>query len=356
MFEMKLPDLRWDQDEGDYDDDLLLDVEAGIVAYLIRGRNAWQSTWVRHWFHDAHLFSDVSSARLGAESLRERGNVFYVRETPAVLLRGPSGGVVLCNPGVDDPFSGFTGFETTPVETEYGNWIDGIYPGVSLRDAVSAFDEDSDHWLGSRASERTIRAGAVPADFAFSHRVGDLQSLRSYAQGVNYLLGWVPDLGPRPFKMNGSKAVAKRWRDRTRLVSEDSVSRHGSAAAFAEYRDQVLSAEPYSLWDARVEALKAAIVAEVEMTRIEWTEAIARRRGIEAAIHRAQAELQAAREDRLRPSETSAGVRAQRERFEGAERALAGLLSDLAISKALEQLRFDDYLKAGEAYDDIAAV
>lgn len=60
-----------------YDDDLLLDIEVGVIAYLYRGRNAWHSTWVQHRFENTQLFSDVTSAKFGAESLRERGNEVF---------------------------------------------------------------------------------------------------------------------------------------------------------------------------------------------------------------------------------------------------------------------------------------
>lgn len=56
------------------------------VAVLVRGRNAWHSTWVRHWFRNSHFYADQRSAQLGAESLRERGNAFYVRDRAAYRL------------------------------------------------------------------------------------------------------------------------------------------------------------------------------------------------------------------------------------------------------------------------------
>jgi hypothetical protein len=132
---MKLPEFSWPKGSGEYDDELLLEIESGVVSYLFRGRNAWHGTWVRHDFLNTRLFSDVASAKAGAEPLRERGNVFYIRETPALLLRGPTFGVLLCDHYVVNPFGDFKGLEPRLHEGPDGKWVEGISPGVSLRDA-----------------------------------------------------------------------------------------------------------------------------------------------------------------------------------------------------------------------------
>jgi hypothetical protein len=44
---VRIPELTWPvQCDTAYDDDLLLDITSGSVFLLIRGRNAWHSTWV----------------------------------------------------------------------------------------------------------------------------------------------------------------------------------------------------------------------------------------------------------------------------------------------------------------------
>lgn len=340
---MKIPDLRWPADEGAYDDKLLLDIQTCVVAYLVRGRNAWQSTWVRHWFRDANLFTDVTSAKAGAESLRGRGNVFYIREVPALLLSGPHERIVLCNMGVDDPFSAFTGFDTTPVDTVAGRWIDGVYPGVSLRDAVAALDSASRHWPENLRSEHGVRAGTVPMDLTFPDRDGPLVSLKSFAQGSGYLLGWMSDRGPRPFKTDGAASANRRWHEFVSLANDTSGSDSNLAERLVTYRDQVLKAMPGSVWMTLAEAVRATEEAAFDEAYAQWREAKVRRVAASSVLRDAEEELDSAKRDRLLPADTSAGIRAQRERLERAEKALIGAQSDLAISRAAEKIRYDAY-------------
>lgn len=343
---VKIPELSWPHRDGAYDDELLLEIEAGVITYLIRGRNAWHSTWVRHWFRNTHLFSDIASAKQGAEPLRERGNVFYIHEAPALILRGPHEAVVLCDHHEDNPFSRFIGLDTTPVDTPEGRWIGGIFPGVSLRDAVAAFGWASGNWSGPQKSEHSMLIGVAPSDYVFTQRKGKLQSLTSYPQGSGYLLGWSVSGTPRSFTSSGAAAVARRWHELTALATDHAGPGAALAGSLARYRATVINAEPRSQWLARREAAQARGAAARDALAEAWDESREHREQLESAVWEAEEELEAARAARLRLADTSAGIRAQRERVEAAEGALAGLRSDLAFAEAIERTRRDAYLAA----------
>jgi hypothetical protein len=340
---MKIHDLKWPERDRDYDEDLLLDIEAGIIAYLHRCRNACNSKWVSHRFWNTQLFSDVASATFGAEELRERGNVFYVREVPALLLRSPSEAVIICDIHDSAPFARFTGLDTEPVESSTGRWIDGIYPGVSLRDAVHAFDGWSGNWDGAKDSEYSILTGMVTADFRFASREGELQSLISHPQGSSYMLGWTPEYSPSPPSASGTEALAARWREVCEPATQDAAASGVRAESLATYRNRVLDAKPVSQWLHEQETARAAAEAIRDARRQAWADAREHLEQLELRLRDAEAEVSAAASQRLRPADTSAGIRAQRERLEQAEKALAGLRSDIAILRAVEQLRRDEY-------------
>ncbi|MGO4679447.1 hypothetical protein [Microbacterium sp. 2MCAF23] len=344
---MKIPELVW-PDSGGYDDGLLLSIDAGVVAYLYRGRNAWHSTWVRHWFRNTHLFRDVTSARAGAEQLRERGNVFYVREVPALILRGSHDAVVLCEPGVDAPFAGFRGFNTTPVDTVEGRWIDGVFPGISLRDAVEAFTEHSGNWADARARDERVLTGIVSSDFSFATRHGRLQSLTSFARGSENHLGWSPDDAQTSVDWSATRSIAGQWQNLTKLAMDAAQGRFSLTESLIKYRDVTLTALPRSQWDFKNNLIKISAWQTTQSRLDEWHDANDRCDQIETAIHEAESIWAAAKQARLRPADTSAGMRAQRERVENVEEAVRRLHHDLDVARSVEADRRRAYLAAEE--------
>jgi hypothetical protein len=313
---MKIPELKWGREPENYDEDLMLEVEAGVISYLIRGRNAWHTTWVKHWFRNTHLFNDVASAKVGAEHLRQRGNVFYIREAPALLLRGSNGGVVLCDHHEKVPFLRFTGIGPA-VHGE--GWVDGIYPGVSLRDAVDAFSHSSRFWRGPQKSEHSMLRGSVTRDFEFFPRSGPLQSLESYPQGSGHRLGWREYDDSLKYQRRGVNKIVAAWGVLASQAIEAGLQPVASrATAFVQYREQVLKATPRGVWLANRERE----IREREALRDELLAAHAevrdRQYGFEAELEEVELELELAREDQLRPADTAIGIRGQRERVQAA--------------------------------------
>lgn len=186
---MKLEDLSWDWHPDA--DDVLLEVDGCTVSVLVRGRNAWHSTWVMHWFRNSHLFTDSTSARRGAEPLRERGNVFYVQDRPAVVLTGVASRIAIFDGFGEEPFRHFVGLTEDVVTTPYGSYRKGVFPGVTLREAVEQFRPRSDCWGSIGGCGNAVQFATVPDDAELMPlRGSDLVHETSYAQGSGYYLGW----------------------------------------------------------------------------------------------------------------------------------------------------------------------
>jgi len=298
----------------DYDKDLLLEISAGVVYVLIRGRNAWHSTWVRHYFKNSALYSNNQSARAGAESLRGPGNVFYISETPALLLRGTQRSIVVCDSHSSVPFQDYTGDQQRVRGDEEDRWVDGLFPGVSLWDAYETFSLSSDFWTLRSRNSYSLKFGETPSDFTFTEREGLLLSWKSDAQGSQYPLGWIKT-GPG-FQLQSSAVnrIVDYWDTRmTEVVSSLGSGSRIANTELIEYRDRVIGALPRSVW--RVERQRR--VGEKQRSISEATEFAleASRLRLEAvqALTAARTNLEAAKLAFLKPADTSAGIRKQRE-------------------------------------------
>jgi hypothetical protein len=82
----------------------LLGVKGVLVHLLLRGRNAWNSTWIRNYQGPKGLYANRSEAEIGAEDQRTQGSVFYVYEVPGISLMSEVGPVVLIDFHTDNCF------------------------------------------------------------------------------------------------------------------------------------------------------------------------------------------------------------------------------------------------------------
>ena len=330
---MKIPELRLPSEPPPYDEDLLLDIRVGTVVILIRGRNAWHSTWVRHYLRNSTLYTDVPSAKLGAESQRGPGNVFYIVEAPALLLRGNLSNVVLCDAHPDNPFGHFTGLDATVTASAYGDWIDGVFPGVSVSDAATAFKHDSGHWLGSVPSEHSLRTGMLDSADLFDTTAHLMQSLVSRSIGSNYRLQWGLHSPGNRYTPSGATRVAKRWAEIVAGVVQGATEPAARAEQLRRYRDDVLRALPRFQWLSQKQRIEAEQRQARSFAEDRWSDAYDRAAALEEALLEAEAEQAAAQSARMTPATTSAAVRAQRERVEAANMEVARLTVELATAE-----------------------
>lgn len=194
--------------------DPLLEVLSGRVAVLSRGRNAWHSTWAQHYQaapEGTAMFTDSDSAKAHAESRRERGSQFYVNEAPALILRGVTSTVLLCDFHPADPFKGWR-------PRREGEAQSVLAPGVPLADVLQSFEHWSAHWSYPwRRSEHSLLRGRL-----FDHR--NLQPLggkplaawRSHAQGSRFLLAWYPRR--TRFTRRGTNALVRAFRQEAQEI------------------------------------------------------------------------------------------------------------------------------------------
>lgn len=331
---MKISELNWSSfDSVSYDDDLLLSVQAGLVALLIRGRNAWHSTWVEHYLRNATMYTDVASAKAGAESKRERGNVFYVVEAPALQLRGAVSNVVVCDSHPNDPFGRFVGFGEELHASRFGPWVGGLFPGVSVRDAVNAFAHDSGFWKGPTPSEHSMRLGQLPPEVNLAKRSGKLASFSSEAVGVDYFLRWKPSLAGNRYTRRGVNAVERNWKKALdgASIELDSIDTE-TPARLRHYRDETLRAIPHSIWVQRQQEESRERLKAVSSAREAWSTALERLAELEEELELEEEEFAAAKEARMHPAETSEEMRRQRERMETAASRVQEL--EVAVEEA----------------------
>ena len=341
---MRIPELTWPaQSDTPYDDDLLLDIASGSVFLLIRGRNAWHSTWVRHYLRNATLYSDLASAKAGAETQRAPGNVFYIMEAPALHLRGAINNVVLTDAHPDNPFKAFTGMTTKPNPHRLGSWIGGIFPGVSVRDAVAAFRHDSGYWKGPQPDEHSLRSGRLDPGRSIPRSHGKLQSLKSKAYGANYLLGWSDNSGSSNYTRQGSNAIAKSWSQMLRDAQAIGIEDPDRSRLLKGYRESHIQAMPVSTWKQMKIDHDQAQREKRSHAHAAWLEQVRLTSALAVEIEHAEVERDEAREDRMHPADTSSGIRAQRERVVAAETRLAELTRAHAEAKDQAESLFRVY-------------
>jgi hypothetical protein len=343
---MKVPELTWGAgDPGPYDDDLLVDVIAGSIVLLIRGRNAWHSTWVRHYLRNATLYTDAPSAQGGAESKRAPGNVFYIVEAPALQLRGSISNVVVCDAHPDNPFGRYSGMLTHVQSHELGQWIGGIFPGVSVRDAVESLAPDSGYWDGPDPSEHSLRSGRLGEGIGISRSRRRLKSWKSESHGSGYRLGWRPTVDAERYTRRGTNALARRWTELLAGAEADALQGHERVHRLAGFRDHELGAMPKSLLKKLQQERAQAIKTALSQARDEWMTQRKLADVLARSLREARRELDAARKARLTPAETSQAIRAQRERVEVAEEQVAKLTREHAAAVATERALRDWYLR-----------
>ena len=206
-------------DAGISGDEVVLDVRPTRIFDLTRGRNAWHSTWVRHYFPGSDIFSTVESAKDEAELRRERGNVFDVTDYPALYVRTTEGALV-----VVDRHGGVEPFQRWNDDRALRFGV-GIAPGVPARALVQGLTEfEFGCWKDWRQrDEMHVAICRVPGD-SDVRPLGSRSFLRrtSHSDGPNYYL-WYSTVEVPSVNVQAVKRVARRF------VSRD--QRRGDAYA-----------------------------------------------------------------------------------------------------------------------------
>jgi len=179
--------------------DRVLDVRPTRVLDLVRGRNAWHSTWVSHYFSGSEVFTEFVDASDAARNMRRQGSVFYITEYPALYMRTLEYGVL-----VIDRAGGWRPFATWHEARSRGS-SPVLVPGCRARSALSTLahprslewrdgaNRGDDHVAIFRlAVQRDVpRLGAGPFR-TYSSRATDPNEPWGFNYGEN------PNMDPRP--------------------------------------------------------------------------------------------------------------------------------------------------------------
>lgn len=334
---------------------MLLGIEGCTVSVLVRGRNAWHSTWVRHWFRNSHFYSDHRSAQLGAEPLRERGNVFYVRDRPAVVLHGTSSRIVVFDGFDREPFKLFAGITEDLVSTPVGGYYQGVFPGSTLREAVDAFRPGSRWWAHGHRSANDVQFASVPDGIMLSGlRATDLRARTSYPQGTGYHLGWSADAqgADATVDVNSMRRHIHQWES---LIAGVVVA--GTSVADALRARFTEDSDPARSRAALREKFEAAIeAAEAEVESAEAAHDAATDAEDRAIVALGDAEIFA--EDpwatfNVANYETSAEIRQARERAQNARQLVAEAEGRLESAQRDAEVAWQRYLDAIARCDEL---
>ncbi len=176
------------------------------MSVLVRGRNAWHSTWIMNYTRDAVLFTHVASAKNEAERRRGPGNVFYVYEAPAVVVRATNLDYVVADLHPDNPLGRYRGCRSA-------NKGGALLPGSRVSDAIRSFGSLgywNGHWSGAMLNEHSIVSGQVER-FERLQQVGGkrLLNFKSFSQGAEWTLGW--NARPTRYTRRGVNAVVRAF-------------------------------------------------------------------------------------------------------------------------------------------------
>lgn len=86
--------------------DVIEFVAARKIYFLVRGRNAWHSTWIQHYYPGC-MATKLSDLESDAETKRSFGNVFYIKELPTLALQTKAGVLIVTEINTNAPLSGY---------------------------------------------------------------------------------------------------------------------------------------------------------------------------------------------------------------------------------------------------------
>lgn len=184
-------------------------VFATKLFYVIRGRNAWHSTWVTHYFERC-MHPTLWSAKQRTEELREQGSTFTIREQPAVCFSTDKGQVLVTEINNSVPLLAWikdyqkapSGFQLNHEFCALERLIKHDQSARALSRAFESYDFFPER-LPARAKNIFILATKVP-EACSEDRRSRLKQWSSKSQGTDYYLEWIEDRCP-----NSRRAVRR---------------------------------------------------------------------------------------------------------------------------------------------------
>jgi hypothetical protein len=331
---MKLSEVFWQRDDLDEKiiADPLQEIKVVRIAVLHRGRNAWHTTWVEHYLKDAELFTDVVAAKKGAEVQRRPGNKFYITEVPALMLRSDNFCAVVVDANERSPFKNFIGLELKAFRSEFGNYLEGIYPGIDIYEALEIIGNETQGWNDKIENSHLVLSGEIPKGVSLNLDLENLKKLISISTGSEYLLSWSEALNSQNSEF--ALLIEKKW---------EKLKRHNFEEAHAYQSKRA--------WARKVDTELANLRKVRDLTDHRFSTESNHLDLLEDLLADAKEELELAMNDRMRPASTSKAIAKQRVRVETAQKTFEELeVKNLAQSLEVEKIQRELNLANGELF------
>ena len=336
---MKIPEPDWNDIQ--LREDQIVSARAMTAVLLYRGRNAWHSTWVQHYIRQADLFSSIDDAKAGAERLRAPGNVFYIKEVPALVLEGVRQSLILVDPNSDICFEKFSGFHKETVVTSFGKFAEGVFAGCPLKDAHNVFIDFQRNWKLGKSGEKLILTGVLESGYPAKDIKAEFAGFSSESHGGKYRLGW-NRMGNRysPERLN---ILVSEWEDSISQVDIDDALNEGKKHSKMKWIEECQT----NLKDLQI---------QMHVARDAYLKSASTLQILRSSLVSAKTELAKSRRDQLIIGETSSELKAKRERVESAQTALKDVEALKLAAQYDYEARLVDFNQAREKFDALRRV
>lgn len=131
-------------------DGKITNISSKKIYYLARGRNAWHSTWVQHYYQGS-MATSLQDVERSAERMRERGSVFYISELPTICIESTKGALIVTEINNLTPLVGYSSSALSDDIPDGQELADDAFnnyfvTGAKVELAALSFRHDSRFW------------------------------------------------------------------------------------------------------------------------------------------------------------------------------------------------------------------
>lgn len=170
----------------------ILEIKAGSLYYIYRGRNAWHSTWVTH-YHEGCMSSSLATAKQVAERWRAQGSVFIIREQPTLIFVTGTGTLAVTEINTERPAGNLASRRgAEPALREIQERLSSREPPTTVDQIASLLIAAAKYSWSPLCPPKSL---ILLASGSSSHEIQRLRTrnLKSWASssfGSQYLLSW----------------------------------------------------------------------------------------------------------------------------------------------------------------------
>lgn len=163
-------------------------IEHGVIYFVHNGRNAWHGTWVQKYYPGC-MHSTLGEAKQYCEENRKNGSVFYIIETPAIIVCFDYGKLIAAQINTSSPLDKYsppwlTDRRCIEQQTSRGP--------ATIEEIVVSLDTGSIHWHEQAQNNQPV---ILLWSFDRNADIAPITALplakyKSLSNGVKYYLGW----------------------------------------------------------------------------------------------------------------------------------------------------------------------